>query len=79
MATDRITFEPDKMGGKACIRGMRMPVSLVLRLLAGGTPREQLVKDYPYLEDEDISQCLEYAADLAEEWSCLSTQAHGMI
>ena len=67
MALDRITFDPDIMGGKACIRGMRVPVSVVLKMLAGGMTREQILADYPYLEAEDISQCIEYAAMLADE------------
>jgi uncharacterized protein (DUF433 family) len=65
MALDRITFDPDIMGGKACIRGMRVPVSVVLKMLAGGMTREQILADYPYLEAEDITQCIGYAAALA--------------
>ena len=64
---DRITFDPKVMGGKACIRGMRMPVSIVLDLLADGASQEQILKDYPYLEPADISACLSYAAWLARE------------
>jgi len=68
---DRITFNSEILGGKACIRGMRMPLSLVLRFLAGGTSRQEILEAYPYLDDEDISPCLEYAAELAEEWSAV--------
>ena len=67
MATDRITFDPGIMGGKACIRGMRITVSVVLKLLAGGMTPEQILADYPCLERADIDQCVEYAAMLADE------------
>lgn len=64
---DRITQEPGKMGGKACIRGMRVTVSMIVNQIgAGRTPSEILV-DYPYLESEDISQALRYAAWRADE------------
>jgi uncharacterized protein (DUF433 family) len=53
------------MGGKACIRGMRMPVSVVLDLLADGASHEEILTEHPDLEPEDIKQCLEYAAWLA--------------
>lgn len=62
MKLDRITFSPDILGGKACIRGMRVSVSLVLTLLANGMTRQEILDDYPYLEDEDITQALKYAA-----------------
>ena len=64
---DRITMEPGKMGGKACIRGMRIPVSLVLSFLAAGSTIEEILDDYPDLEREDIQQCLAYAAYLASD------------
>ncbi|MCY3023666.1 MAG: DUF433 domain-containing protein [Planctomycetota bacterium] len=67
MKLERITFDEKVMGGKACIRGMRMPVSAVLKMLAGGMTREQILADYPDLEAEDISECVEYAALLADE------------
>ncbi len=67
MELDRITFDPERMGGRACIRGMRVPVSVVLKMLAGGMTREQILADYPYLEPEDLNQCIEYAAMLADE------------
>ena len=57
---DRITFNPKIMAGKACIRGMRVPVSLILNLLANGKTTEQIIEDYPYLEAEDIPQSLLY-------------------
>ena len=64
---DRITFDPNIMNGRACIRGMRVAVSLVLNLVAQGMTVEEIVDAYPYLEPEDIRQSLRYAAWLAEE------------
>ena len=64
---DRITFEPAIMGGRACIRGMRMTVSLVVNLVANGMPTEDIVREYPELEAEDIRQALQYASALANE------------
>jgi uncharacterized protein (DUF433 family) len=64
---DRITFEPGKMGGRACIRGMRVTVGLVVSLVADGLLWDQILADYPYLEREDIRQALSYAAWLARE------------
>ena len=59
---DRITIIPDVCGGKPTIRGMRITVSHVLELLAGGMTAEQIMKDFPYLVREDIDASLEYAA-----------------
>ena len=64
---DRITFDPNVMGGRACIRGMRVTVSLVLNLVASGMSTEEITEEYPYLEPEDVGQALRYAALLAEE------------
>jgi uncharacterized protein (DUF433 family) len=64
---DRITFDPHIMGGQACIRGMRIPVSLILNLLAHGQEPEHILAEYPDLEAEDIQQALAYAAWLARE------------
>lgn len=64
---DRITFDSDIMGGKACIRGMRITVSLVLNLVANGMTVPEILDAYPYLEPEDIQQALRYAAWLAED------------
>jgi uncharacterized protein (DUF433 family) len=64
---DRITFEPAVMGGRACIRGMRMTVSLVVNLVANGMSTEDIVREYPELEAEDIRQALQYASALANE------------
>ena len=64
---DRITFDPDVMGGRACIRGMRITVSLIVNLVANGMSTEEILADYPYLEPDDIRQALAYAAWLADE------------
>ncbi len=66
-ALNRITFDPNIMGGKACIRGMRIPVSLILNLLANGKSSAEIMDDYPYLEPEDIQQAMLYAAWLSED------------
>jgi uncharacterized protein (DUF433 family) len=64
---DRITVEPGKCDGKPCIRGLRIPVHLVLRLLANGKAPVEIIADYPELEEADIRQAMEYAAWLANE------------
>ena len=64
---ERITFDPDLMSGRACIRGMRVTVSLILNLVAEGMSAEEIVEAYPYLEIEDVHEALRYAAWLAEE------------
>jgi uncharacterized protein (DUF433 family) len=64
---DRITFDPAVMGGKACIRGLRVTVGAILGLLAEGHTREEILEAYPYLEPEDIDQALSYAAWRVQE------------
>ena len=64
---DRITFDPAVMGGRACIRGMRITVSLVVNLVANGMSTEDIVREYPDLEAEDIREALQYASALANE------------
>ena len=64
---DRITFEPGKMGGRACIRGLRITVSVIVALVADGVSRKEILRDYPDLESEDIRQALSYAAWLVRE------------
>lgn len=64
---DRITFDPNIMGGRACIRGMRLTVSLIVNLVANGMTTEEIIKAYPYLEPEDVQQALRYTAWLADE------------
>lgn len=66
-AFQRITIDPSIMSGQPCVRGMRVTVSNVLRLLAAGNDSARIVQAYPYLEPEDIQACLEYAAILADE------------
>ena len=68
MATlDRITFDPQIMGGRACIRGMRIPVSVIVGQIAHGATFDEILSDYPDLEPDDIRQALEYAAWLTQE------------
>ncbi len=64
---DRITFDKNVMGGRACIRGMRVTVALIVNLAANGMTVDQINAAYPYLEPEDVWQALRYAAWLAEE------------
>ena len=64
---DRITFVPNVMGGKATIRGMRVTVGMVVGLVASGYSFAKILEEYPYLEEEDIRQALEYAAWRASE------------
>ena len=64
---DRITFDPNVMGGRACIRGMRITVALLLNLISNGMTTADIITEYPYLEEEDIRQSLQYAAWLADE------------
>ncbi|KPK39354.1 MAG: hypothetical protein AMJ65_11685 [Phycisphaerae bacterium SG8_4] len=63
----RITFDPEVMGGKPCIRGMRVTVGTVVGMLASGHSRQTVLEQYPYLESEDIDQALAYAAWRSEE------------
>lgn len=63
----RITFNPRQCGGRACIRGIRIRVSDILEMLAGGATRAEILTDFPYLEDEDITAALLYAAKDAEQ------------
>jgi len=63
----RITFNPEVMGGKPCIRGMRVTVGTIVGLIASGLTVDQVLADYPYLEREDILEALAYAAWRAEE------------
>lgn len=59
---DRITLDSQVMGGKPCIRGMRVTVGTIVGLIASGSTPEQILDDYPYLEREDITAALSYAA-----------------
>jgi len=64
---ERITLNPDIMGGKPCIRGLRMTVGTVIGLLASGHTAGEVLKMYPYLQQEDIMEALSYAAWRSEE------------
>jgi uncharacterized protein (DUF433 family) len=63
----RITVDPEVMGGKPCLRGLRVTVGTVLGLLAAGRSRDEILKAYPYLEPGDIDEALAYAAWRLEE------------
>ena len=67
MVFNRITFDDKIMGGRACIRGMRIPVSVIMGQIAHGVTIEEILNDYPDLEPEDIKQAMEYAAWLTQE------------
>jgi uncharacterized protein (DUF433 family) len=58
----RITIDPEVCGGRPCIRGLRIRVKDILDMLAGGATRQEILTDYPYLEDEDITAALDYAS-----------------
>lgn len=64
---ERITFDPLVMGGKPCIRGMRVTVGMIIGMIASGHSKEELLELYPYLEAEDIDDALRYAAWRLEE------------
>jgi uncharacterized protein (DUF433 family) len=64
---DRITFERNMMGDRACIRGMRIPVSVIVGQFAHGATEQQILADYPDLQPEDLRQALEYATNLTKE------------
>ncbi len=64
---ERITFDPNVMGGKPCIRGMRVTVGMIVGLVASGATSEDILADYPYLEADDITAALSYAAWRSEE------------
>ena len=64
---ERITLNPNQMGGVPCIRGLRIPVATVLRMLAGGMTEPEILAGYPDLQTEDIRECLRFAAASAME------------
>ena len=72
---DRITQSPEVMGGRACIRGMRVTVGMLVGQIGAGKSVETLLVEYPYLEREDIMQALRYAAWRAEEREVLLVTA----
>jgi uncharacterized protein (DUF433 family) len=63
----RITFDPEIMGGKPCLRGMRVTVGMIVGLIASGHNKREILELYPYLESEDIDEALQYAAWRVEE------------
>ena len=63
MPFPRITVRPDQMGGVPCIRGLRIPVATIVRMVANGLPRQEILDLYPDLEAEDIREALLYAAE----------------
>ena len=65
-ANNRITIDPEVCGGRPCIRGMRIRVKDILDMLAGGSTREEILADYPYLEDGDITAALEFASKVTD-------------
>ncbi len=64
---DRISIDPKICDGQACIKGTRIPVHQIVRMLANGDEIEDLIKEYPSLKRDDIHACLDYVASLAEE------------
>jgi uncharacterized protein (DUF433 family) len=64
---ERITFDPSIMGGRACVRGMRIPVSVIVGQIAHGATFDEILASHPDLEREDIVQAMEYAAWLTRE------------
>jgi len=64
---DRISIDPNICHGQACVKGTRIPVHQIVRMLANGDTVEELLAEYPPLSRDDIMACLDYAADLAEE------------
>ena len=64
---NRISIDPEICHGQACIKGTRIPVHQIVRMLANGDKTDELLDDYPYLKIDDIYACLDYAASLAEE------------
>lgn len=73
MKLTRITFDPNVMGGKPCIRGLRVTVGTIVGLIASGHSADEILKLYPYLEKEDLPEALAYAASRAEVEPLLET------
>lgn len=65
---DRITIDPDVMGGKPCIRGQRVTVGTLIGLVASGVPFQEILELYPYIEEKDIKAALAYATWRTEEY-----------
>lgn len=75
MQFDRITQQPEIMGGKPCIRGLRVTVGMIVGQIGAGHSVDAILADYPYLEREDIFQALRYAAWRADEREIMLTKA----
>jgi uncharacterized protein (DUF433 family) len=71
---NRISFDPRIMGGKPCIRGMRVTVGMIVGMIASGHSREEILELYPYLERQDIDEALEYTAWRVGEIDALLVQ-----
>ena len=67
MKFKRITVNPNQMGGVACIRGLRIPVATIVEMVADGMTQDEILKNYPDLEAEDIHEALQFAADAVRE------------
>ncbi len=67
MKYTRITVNANQMGGMPCIRGMRVPVATVVSMVAEGMSKEEILRDFPYLEAEDIREALQFAAEAVRE------------
>lgn len=74
-AFQRITQQPEVMGGKACIRGLRMTVGMIVGQIGAGRTVDELLADYPYLQREDVMEALRYAAWRADEREVTLAQA----
>lgn len=72
---ERITQHPNVMGGRPCIRGMRVTVGMIVGQIAAGSEIQDILNDYPYLEGEDVTQALRYAAWRSEEREMLLVEA----
>lgn len=75
---DRITFDSNIMGGRACIRGMRVTVSLIVNLFANGMSDEEILETYPYLEKEDLNQAIRYVYKVGKLSSGRAAELEGM-
>ncbi|NJL60353.1 MAG: DUF433 domain-containing protein [Desulfobacteraceae bacterium] len=75
---DRITFDSNIMGGRACIRGMRVTVSLIVNLFANDMSIDEIIKSYPYLEKEDVRQAIRYAYKVGQLSSGRAAELAGM-
>jgi uncharacterized protein (DUF433 family) len=67
MRYERITIDPEKMGGVPCVRGLRIPVATVIAMVADGMTREEILAELPDLTDEDITEALHFAAETVRE------------